>query len=86
MSLADREPLAALPEPAERMRLRTLFGVTQHELAAEMGVTRKSIYAWENGISDPTGDRRAKYARLLSSWAQTEQKQHGSDAAGHLCN
>lgn len=84
MTLADRVPLPALPEPAERARLRALFGVTQAELAAEMQVTRKAVYAWEHGISDPTGERRAKYARLLARWAETERNRNGGNAAGHL--
>ena len=82
MTLADREPLAPLPEPAERVRLRTLFGVTQSELAAEMQVTRKAVYAWEHGISEPTGERRDKYARLIARWTETERGKAGN-AAGN---
>jgi DNA-binding XRE family transcriptional regulator len=72
MTLGDRAPIPSLPEPAERVRLRILFGVTQDELAAEMKVTRKSVYAWEHGISEPAGQRRERYSRLLAKWAQTE--------------
>jgi DNA-binding XRE family transcriptional regulator len=77
MSLADREPVARLPEPAERVRLRTLFGVTQAELAAEMRVTRKAIYAWEHGLAEPTGENRIRYSRLIARWAETERRKAG---------
>jgi DNA-binding XRE family transcriptional regulator len=61
-----------LPCPAERKRLRELFGVTQHELAAELGVTRKTVYTWERRERIPPGTARALYSELLSAWARTE--------------
>lgn len=81
MSLPDREPIARLPEPAERVRLRTLFGFTQAQLAEYMQVTRKAVYAWEHGISEPTGERRERYARQLNRWAERENRNAG-DANG----
>jgi DNA-binding XRE family transcriptional regulator len=71
--LAARQPMATLPEPAERMRLRRLFGISQSELADSLGVNRKSVYHWESGKSEPRGEPREAYAGLLKSWAQTEK-------------
>lgn len=72
MSIKNRAPVMPLPEPAERIRLRNLFGVTQAELAAECKVTRKTVYAWEHGISSPTGHKRQTYSDVLSAWARRE--------------
>lgn len=74
MNLTNREPIAPLPEPAERVRLRMLFAVTQAELASEMHVTRKTVYAWEHGISEPGGSNRQRYAALLAAWARNENQ------------
>ena len=74
MSIMDRKPIAALPDPAERLRLRTLFGVTQDELADEIGVTRKTIYAWEHGKGNPTGQKRSAYSGILLHWTRSEAR------------
>jgi transcriptional regulator with XRE-family HTH domain len=73
VNIKDRAPVW-LPEPAERTRLRTLFGVTQAELAAELKVTRKTVWSWEYGISNPTGRKRAAYADILATWAGREAR------------
>jgi transcriptional regulator with XRE-family HTH domain len=70
--LTDRAPIARLPEPAERVRLRKLYGATQREVAAHVGVTRQMVNRWERGHSDPTGANRIRYAELLVSWSRTE--------------
>lgn len=72
MNITDRTPVSRLPEPDERIRLRVLFGVTQDELADEVGVSRKTVYAWEHGLSNPTGRKREAYAAVLTAWAQKE--------------
>jgi DNA-binding XRE family transcriptional regulator len=72
VSLHNPIPVAPLPAPAERMRLRVLFGITQGDIAHELGVTRKTVYAWEHGRSIPTGDNRARYAAMLVRWAEVE--------------
>ena len=70
--LAEREPVRDLPEPVERVRLRMRYGVTQEELAQALGVTRKTVSSWEQGASEPTGDRRKRYASLLFRWQARE--------------
>jgi DNA-binding XRE family transcriptional regulator len=70
MSIADRAPMAPLPEPAERIRLRKLFGATQKDIAAEIGVTRQIVNRWEMGRSEPAGKNREAYSRLLTTWAR----------------
>jgi DNA-binding XRE family transcriptional regulator len=71
----QRPPVPSLPEPAERLRLRELYGVTQTEVAKHIGVTRQAIYNWEHGLYEPTGDNRVKYAGLLATWQRTETSQ-----------
>lgn len=73
MSITGREPVPALPEPAERIRLRQLFGVTQNEVAEHIGVIRRTVYAWEHG-AEPIGENRVRYAELLASWARDETR------------
>jgi DNA-binding XRE family transcriptional regulator len=74
MSLSDRTPIAELPLPAERLRLRELFGITKTSIARELGVSRQTVWAWETGETEPTGINRERYARLLTSWAGTESQ------------
>lgn len=71
--LTELNPIPSLPEPRERMRLRMAFGVTQAQIARELGVTRKSIYRWETGESEPTGTNRIEYARILDAWKRKER-------------
>ncbi|MGW3243805.1 telomere-associated protein Tap [Streptomyces sp. NPDC001070] len=58
-----------LPEPAERARLRTEYGLTQAEVAGALDVTRTTVAGWEAGRSEPQGATRAAYARLLEGIA-----------------
>ncbi|WP_138905484.1 helix-turn-helix transcriptional regulator, partial [Streptomyces albidochromogenes] len=58
-----------LPEPAERARLRTDYGLTQAEIAAALDVTRTTVAGWEAGRSEPQGATRAAYAKLLEGIA-----------------
>jgi DNA-binding XRE family transcriptional regulator len=79
MSITEREPVPYLPEPAERVRLRRAFNATQDEIAAHVGVIRRTVYAWEHGITEPTGERRTRYAELLATWAQKETQSTGDN-------
>jgi DNA-binding XRE family transcriptional regulator len=76
-SLMNLSPVPAvrLPEPAERTRLRTAFGITQARLATSLGISRKTIIRWEAGTAEPTGNKRIEYAAILSAWAETEKNQ-----------
>lgn len=58
-----------LPEPAERARLRTEYGLTQAEVAAALDVTRTTVAGWEAGRSEPQGATRSAYAKLLDGIA-----------------
>ncbi|OEJ23767.1 transcriptional regulator [Streptomyces agglomeratus] len=58
-----------LPEPAERARLRTAYGLTQTEIAGALDVTRTTVAGWEAGRSEPQGTTRAAYAKLLEGIA-----------------
>jgi DNA-binding XRE family transcriptional regulator len=73
IDLANLQPISPLPEPAERVRLRKQFGVTQVMLAAELGVSRKTIIRTEQGFTEPTCEFRNKYAAILAAWAETER-------------
>jgi DNA-binding transcriptional regulator YiaG len=77
-SLMSRQPVSVpeLPSPAERIRLRKLFGVSQARLAASMLIARKTIIRWEAGTAEPTGEKRNEYAAILSAWAETERRQN----------
>lgn len=70
-------PVAELPDLNERVRLRSRFGISQTKLAATLGVTRKTVYAWENGKSEPTGENRERYAEILALWATREHEVQG---------
>lgn len=76
--ILDRSPVPELPEPGERKRLRELFGVSQGEIAAYLGVSRQTIIRYEKeeskGGSAPKGDIRIKYAQLLKTWQETEKE------------
>lgn len=58
-----------LPEPAERARLRTEYGLTQAEVAEALDVTRTTVAGWEAGRSEPQGATRAAYVKLLDGIA-----------------
>lgn len=65
--LINREPIAPLPKPQERRRLRTVRGITQKELAEALEVSRQTVVAWERG-SEPTEPHRTAYAEILRAW------------------
>jgi DNA-binding XRE family transcriptional regulator len=72
--LENLAPIASLPEPAERARLRKRFGVSQQRLATNLGVSRKTIIRTEAGQTEPTGEFRTEYAAILAAWAETERQ------------
>ncbi|USQ83074.1 helix-turn-helix domain-containing protein [Streptomyces phaeoluteigriseus] len=58
-----------LPPPKERRRLREKGTLTQAQLAAQLGVSRETVRAWETGRSTPSGRKRESYGQLLASLA-----------------
>ncbi|MET8630774.1 helix-turn-helix domain-containing protein, partial [Kitasatospora sp. NPDC004669] len=58
-----------LPDPAERERLRTAYGLTKTETARALGVSTSTFTAYESGRRDPQGEARTVYARLLEGIA-----------------
>ncbi|MET9493205.1 sigma factor-like helix-turn-helix DNA-binding protein [Streptomyces sp. NPDC006552] len=65
---------APLPTPKERRRLREAKSLTQAQLAAQLGVTRETLRAWESGRTSPGGLKRESYTRLLLAPAPTPVK------------
>ena len=61
---------APLPEPAERERLRVAGGLSRPDVGRALGVSASAVAGWETGRSEPQGQRRAAYARLLEGLAQ----------------
>jgi len=51
--------------------LRIAAGLTQQQLASKVGVSRRSLYEWENGLSLPRADRVVELARALNVSIQT---------------
>jgi DNA-binding XRE family transcriptional regulator len=67
-----------LPDPAERRRIREAAGLTQQDVAAELGVHQSLISFWKKAgplgynergerlpKCEPSGERRRQYAALL---------------------
>lgn len=78
-----RRPLdTPLPEPAERKRIRTAYGVTIQAVADVVGVSRMSVTAWERGSSEPTGENATKYAQLLREMKEAIESEGTDDDSG----
>lgn len=59
---AAREPLAV-----RLQRLRKSRGLTLDELARSLGVSKPTVWAWEQGRSAPNRDRHEKIAEVLGT-------------------
>ncbi|MFE3246841.1 helix-turn-helix domain-containing protein, partial [Kitasatospora indigofera] len=68
LGAGPRRPVP-LPEPAERARLRTEYGLSKAETAKALKVSASTFTAWESGQRDPQGEGRAAYAKLLEGIA-----------------
>lgn len=52
---------------ADRIKkLREQYGITQSELAKQLGITRSSVNAWEMGISIPSTQYIVELAQTFS--------------------
>ncbi|MER5751669.1 helix-turn-helix domain-containing protein [Streptomyces sp. NPDC002088] len=65
-----QSPAPPLPPPEECRRLREKASLTQDQVAARVGVTRKTVRAWEAGRTAPRGRKREEYAKVLAAFAE----------------
>ncbi|MFJ6239554.1 helix-turn-helix domain-containing protein [Streptomyces griseus] len=82
--LEEARLVAAMPPPAERLRLREAAGFSRAHFAATVGVGRQTIANWETGVSDPTPPARYPYLRILKGLAEIypAPAAHGDPVAG----
>lgn len=55
-----------LPDPAERRRLRLSAAFTQEETALAVGVSLRSVAAWEAGENEPRRAAARRYGAALA--------------------
>lgn len=60
-----RDARQELPVPIARRAVREQAGLTQHDLAGELGVRPSTISRWESGVRTPRGEALVRYVRLL---------------------
>jgi DNA-binding transcriptional regulator YiaG len=53
--------------PNKVLRLRSILGLTQDQLAQQLGVTTTTISRWERGDADPSDPAKQRIQRLLRS-------------------
>jgi transcriptional regulator with XRE-family HTH domain len=73
----------AVPNPAFGIRLQRLRkerGLSQAQVAARMGVSKPTVWAWEHGKARPVGTRMAGLAETLG----VEEAELTPDAAGSV--
>lgn len=63
--LNDVRARGALPTPALRRAIREAAGVSQGQIAREVGVHRMTVCRWESGTSKPTGPHLHAYVAVL---------------------
>jgi transcriptional regulator with XRE-family HTH domain len=59
-----------LPSPEVARLLRRNAGLSRDEVAELLGVSRWSVWRWEEGIASPTPRVAPAYARLLERLAR----------------
>nr|WP_246113712.1 helix-turn-helix domain-containing protein [Streptomyces montanus] len=55
----------SLPPPKDRRRLRRASSLSRGQVAARLGVTRKTVRSWETGRATPRARERVAYTKLL---------------------
>lgn len=63
--LNDVRARGALPAVALRRAIREAAGVSQGQIAREVGVHRMTVCRWESGTSKPTGPHLHAYVAVL---------------------
>lgn len=48
--------------------LRMKHGCTKTAIAKAVGVSRRTVYAWERGLKYPTAEHKSGLARRAHSW------------------
>lgn len=66
MTLIDEVRARQLPSAKTCRAIRLAAGVSQTRMAAELGVHRVTLLRWENGVQEPRGESRERYAQLLA--------------------
>ena len=67
--LVDQARPMQLPTPAERRRLRISAQFSQEETALALGVSLRSVVAWEHGDASPHAASEERYGRALAVFA-----------------
>ena len=65
--MAIEEKFKATPWNKKIIILRTIMNLTQVELADKIGTTRKNIWLWEAGKTDPRKISKRAICRALDS-------------------
>ncbi|WP_240436562.1 helix-turn-helix domain-containing protein [Streptomyces sporangiiformans] len=55
----------SLPPPKDRRRLRRASSLSRGQVAARLGVSRKTVRSWETGRATPRARERVAYTKLL---------------------
>lgn len=86
-ALLDRKTTAKrqveLPEPSERKRLRTAWGLTQQDIATALGVSPSNVGSWEAGRWEPSGEARQQYAYLLGQITDRLNQAQDEEGTSH---
>ncbi|MFI9798749.1 helix-turn-helix domain-containing protein [Streptomyces sp. NPDC052302] len=73
-----QSPATPLPPPTERRRLREAGSLTQAQVAERVGVSRRTVRAWETGRAAPRGREGEAYLDLLRSLEERRRDQERS--------
>ncbi|MEU6545522.1 helix-turn-helix domain-containing protein [Streptomyces sp. NPDC046859] len=70
-----QSPAIPLPPPTERRRLREAGSLTQAQVAERVGVSRRTVRAWETDRAVPRGREGEAYLELLRSLEERREHQ-----------
>ncbi|MGW0148109.1 helix-turn-helix domain-containing protein [Streptomyces sp. NPDC003333] len=76
-----QSPATPLPPPTERRRLREAESLTQAQVAERVGVSRRTVRAWETGRAAPSGREGEAYLDLLRTLEERREDQERSAEA-----